>query len=257
MIDARDCSNTFNCDFIGCPGGAQPLTGSPPSHRTHFFISPYSAIVTLSLTLRNCIYSSAVLLTCCVENFSYGCCTLVPIGIPLARNIIQYSLRLPHVRIRSRYVRKVRGSGRRAFIFSVRRTHRELNEAPKHILKKVRLLHTVSCAWTTGGRIVCLFEDGRKVTVLHERDVDMAETSLTLLLKLPGQTRTMWSYNVTISYIHDSTLFLPTAETDTRTEISAGAVHDTKYLSVKHFSLHLCRDGTCRKVSFRQQEFTL
>ena len=33
---------------------------------------------------------------------------------------------------------------------------------------------------------------------------------------------------------------LQTAETDTRTDISAGAVglHDTKYLSVKHLSLH-------------------
>ena len=39
-------------------------------------------------------------------------------------------------------------------------------------LKKVRSLETVSCAWTTDGRIVCLLEDGRKVTVLHERDVD-------------------------------------------------------------------------------------
>ena len=73
-----------------------------------------------------------------------------------------------------RYVRKVRGSARRAFNFSVRRTHRELNEAPKRILKKVRSLDTVSCAWTTDGRIVCLLEDGRKVTVLHERDVRFA-----------------------------------------------------------------------------------
>ena len=40
------------------------------------------------------------------------------------------------------------------------------------LLKKVRSLDTVSCAWTTDGRIVCLLEDGRKVTVLHERDVD-------------------------------------------------------------------------------------
>ena len=39
-------------------------------------------------------------------------------------------------------------------------------------LKKVRSLETVSCAWTTDGRIVCLLEDGHKVTVLHERDVD-------------------------------------------------------------------------------------
>ena len=40
------------------------------------------------------------------------------------------------------------------------------------LLKKVRSLDTVSCAWTTDGRIVCLLEDGRKVTVQHERDVD-------------------------------------------------------------------------------------
>ena len=40
------------------------------------------------------------------------------------------------------------------------------------LLKKVRSLDTVSYAWKTDGRIVCLLEDGRKVTVLHERDVD-------------------------------------------------------------------------------------
>ena len=61
----------------------------------------------------------------------------------------------------------------------------------------------------------------------------------------------MWS-----DILYSATSTLPTAETDTRTEISAGAVHDTKYLSVKHFSLHFC-GGTCNKVSFRQQEFTL
>ena len=42
--------------------------------------------------------------------------------------------------------------------------------------KKVRSLDTVSCAWTTDGRIVCLLGDGRKVTVLHERDIDTLST---------------------------------------------------------------------------------
>ena len=44
------------------------------------------------------------------------------------------------------------------------------------LLKKVRLLDAVSCAWTTDGRIICLLGDGRKVTVLHERDIDTLST---------------------------------------------------------------------------------
>ena len=44
--------------------------------------------------------------------------------------------------------------------------------------------------------------------------------------------------------------------------VSAGARErdisdDTKYLSVKHFSLHFCRGDTCNKVSFRHQELTI
>ena len=44
------------------------------------------------------------------------------------------------------------------------------------LLKKVRSLDTISCAWTTDGRIVCLLGDERKVTVLHERDIDTLST---------------------------------------------------------------------------------
>ena len=63
---------------------------------------------------------------------------------------------------------------------------------------------------------------------------------LTLLLKLPvttGQTRTMWSDNIMISYIHVNFVkHFTNSRNRTRTYVSAGAVHDTKYLSVKHFS---------------------
>ena len=44
------------------------------------------------------------------------------------------------------------------------------------LLKKARSLDTVSCAWTTDGRIMCLLEDGRNVTVLHERYVATLST---------------------------------------------------------------------------------
>ena len=127
------------------------------------------------------------------------------------------------------------------------------------LLKKARSLDTVSCAWATDGRIMCLLEDGRNVTVLHERDVDtlstgrhLAGTNVAIKTTQLDNNYVVWY--IIISYIH---VILPTAETDTRTEISAGAVHDTKYLSVKHFPLHFCCGGTCNKVSFRQQEFTL
>ena len=44
------------------------------------------------------------------------------------------------------------------------------------LLKKVRSLDTIICAWTTDGRLVCLLEDGRNVTVLHERYVATLST---------------------------------------------------------------------------------
>ena len=104
---------------------------------------------------------------------------------------------------------------------------------------------------------------------------------LTLLLKLPvttGQTRTMWSDNIMSSYIHvnfEKTFY---QQQKPHAHVSAGAVHDTKYLPVKHFSwgnlaflswwympqsifpsnispggtLHFCHGGTCHKVSSRQ-----
>ena len=61
---------------------------------------------------------------------------------------------------------------------------------------------------------------------------------LTLLLKLPlpGQTRTMWSDNIMISYIHVNYVKQVTNSRNRHAHVSAGAVHDTKYLSVKHFS---------------------
>ena len=64
---------------------------------------------------------------------------------------------------------------------------------------------------------------------------------------------------VLISCIYANIVYtLQTAETTrARKNFSAGAVHYTMYLSVKHFSLHFCCGGICHKLSFRQQEFTL
>ena len=60
--------------------------------------------------------------------------------------------------------------------FSVRRTHRELNEAPKRSASEESAItchgHLWLClpwTWTTGGSIVCLLEDGRKVTIYSAR----------------------------------------------------------------------------------------
>ena len=87
---------------------------------------------------------------------------------------------------------------------------------------------------------------------------------LTFLTYLAVQELSMWSgYSIMISCIYVNIVYmlmLQTAETRTRTDVSVssvGAVHDTKYLSVKHFSLHFCCGGICHKLSFRQQEFTL
>ena len=58
---------------------------------------------------------------------------------------------------------------------------------------------------------------------------------LTLLLKLPvttGQTRTMW-YNQLHPRELRKTVY---QQQKPHAHVSAGAVHDTKYLSVKHFS---------------------
>ena len=91
-----------------------------------------------------------------------------------------------------------------------------------------------------------------------------ALSKVTDVSNLLGRTRTMWSsYNIMISCIYVNIVYmlmLQTADTRTRTDVSVssvGAVHDTKYLSVKHFSLHFCCGGICHKLSFRQQEFTL
>ena len=63
----------------------------------------------------------------------------------------------------------------------------------------------------------------------------------------------MWYVTIMLNIVN----IVQTAETDTRADISAGVVHDTKYLFVIHFFMHFFRGGTCHKVSFRQQEFTL
>ena len=79
---------------------------------------------------------------------------------------------------------KFRSYETRRLVFSAKRRLKgtkfvvteNLTRRRNDLLKKVRSLDTVSCAWTTDGRIVCLLEDGRKVTVLHERDVDTLST---------------------------------------------------------------------------------
>ena len=66
---------------------------------------------------------------------------------------------------------------------------------------------------------------------------------------------------IMISCIHANIVYtLQTAETTrARKDFSAGAVHYTMYLSVKHFSLRrcFCCGGICHKLSFRQQGFML
>ena len=114
-----------------------------------------------------------------------------------------------------RYARKVRGSAWR-FFFSVRRTHRELNEAPKRSASEESAItcHGHLCLpWPSGQQAVasCAFSRtvARSQCILHERDVDTLSTGrclsgrpslLTLLLKLPGQTISMWCDNIVISY---------------------------------------------------------
>ena len=62
--------------------------------------------------------------------------------------------------------------------FSVRRSHRELYEAPKRSASEESAITchgprspvpTRPWSWTTGGSIVCLFEDARKVTIYSAR----------------------------------------------------------------------------------------
>ena len=53
------------------------------------------------------------------------------------------------------------------------------------LLKKVRSLDTVSCAWITDGRNVCLLEDGRKVTRFYMREMS-TRCHLAASYKLPG-----------------------------------------------------------------------
>ena len=102
-------------------------------------------------------------------------------------------------------------------------------------------------SWTTGGSIVCLLEDGRNsqghnlfctsevLTLCQLADASVVGL-LTLLLKLPGQTITIWCDNIVISYRY-ATSTLPTAETDTRTFFPCISVMMV----------------TCYNVSFRQQ----
>ena len=79
---------------------------------------------------------------------------------------------------------KFRSYETRSSVFSAKRRLKgtkfvvteNLTRRRNDLLKKVRLLDAVSCAWTTDGRIVCLLGDGRKVTVLHERDIDTLST---------------------------------------------------------------------------------
>ena len=46
-----------------------------------------------------------------------------------------------------------------------------LTKRRSELYKKVRALSNVQCAWTIDGRIVCLPDNGRKETILHERDI--------------------------------------------------------------------------------------
>ena len=79
---------------------------------------------------------------------------------------------------------KFRSYETRSSVFSAKRRLKgtkyvvteNLTRRRNDLLKKVRSLDTVSCAWTTDGRIICLLGDGRKVTVLHERDIDTLST---------------------------------------------------------------------------------
>ena len=107
------------------------------------------------------------------------------LDVDVSRDLIDRSHRLGqrHVGPSSEYkprpiIVKFRSYETRRSVFSAKRLLKgtkfvvteNLTRRRNDLLKKVRSLDTVSCAWTTDGRIVCLLED--KVTVLHERDVD-------------------------------------------------------------------------------------
>ena len=109
------------------------------------------------------------------------------LDVDVSRDLIDRSHRLGqrHVGPSGEYkprpiIVKFRSYETRRSVFSAKRLLKgtkfvvteNLTRRRNDLLKKVRSLDTVSCAWTTDGRIVCLLEDGRKVTVLHERDVD-------------------------------------------------------------------------------------
>ena len=77
---------------------------------------------------------------------------------------------------------------------------------------------------------LCQLEDSRRVT--------LCQLAATNVDKLHGQTSTMWSDNIMISCINVKFIsMLSTTETDTRTDISAGAEYATKYLSELYFAL--------------------
>ena len=109
------------------------------------------------------------------------------LDVDVSRDLIDRSHRLGqrHVGPSGEYkprpiIVKFRSYETRRSVFSAKRLLKgtkfvvteNLTRRRNDLLKKVRSLDTVSCAWTTDGRIVCLLEDGRKVTVQHERDVD-------------------------------------------------------------------------------------
>ena len=67
------------------------------------------------------------------------------------------------------------------------------------------------------------------MTVQHERDVDTLSTDVSNLATLPDKNYLCCLIIIImISCIHVNIIYmLPTAETDTHTDFSAGAVHDT------------------------------
>ena len=144
-----------------------------------------------------------------------------------------------------RYARNVgrSASARRAFNFSVRRTYRELNEAPKRSSDSEESAIRDFTVCSLGIRCVYRWP-------------------ITLLLKLPvttGQTRTMWSDNIMISYIHVNFVkHFTNSRNRTRTFLLERYMIQSIFPSniSPGGTLHFCHGGTCHKVSFRQQELT-
>ena len=74
---------------------------------------------------------------------------------------------------------KIRSYETRRRVFSAKRKLKgskvvvteNLTKRRSELYKKVCALSNVQCAWTFDGRIVCLLDNGRKETILHERDI--------------------------------------------------------------------------------------